>query len=278
MNSIQKRSLLITLVFAIQYGLMVQFPKTLPIVLVLMLATNIFSLFYFFKVKTEKSEMLASLRFLILPILFNFGALFFVQSVVQTTISYALVVAVLFADFFLFVALKRVFNLAESAAVFQRNVVISVAFLSVFFSLSAIFRFYVTYSINPSFQFPLLAVVLSTGIIFYLVSYFLAWENGLPLNKFRPYNLVISLLGAETAWISSLWIVSYPVFSSYEKAGLAGTPLPAIVLTIIFYFTWGIISHKADRSLTRNVFFEYIILTITFLLVLFISAKWLPQM
>jgi hypothetical protein len=277
MNSIQKRSLLFTFIFAIQYGLIIQFPQLLPLVLGLVVVTNASLLFYFFKINFDKKEILDSLKFLSLPVLFNLGALFYVQSVMQPVITYALVAAVSLANYFLLVALKRVHNLENRAAVFQRNVVISVAFLSLFFSLSAIFRFYITYSTNSDFQFPLFVVVIFTGVVFYIISYFLAWENGISLTKFRPYNLVISLLGAEAAWVSSIWVVNYPVFSSYEKANLAGTPIPAIILTIIFYFTWGVVSHKADKSLTQNVILQYIVLTLLFLFVLFISARWLPQ-
>ncbi len=277
MNLIRKRSLIITFILAVQYGLALQFPRFLPIILILAFLTCIGSLFYFFRTVPEKSQILADLKFLTLPILFNIGAIFFVQAIAQATVAYSLTIAVLAANYFLFIALKRVHNLEEKAALFQRNIIISLAFLSVFFSLAAIFRFFVTYSANTEIQFPLFVVVILVGIIFYLVSHFLAWENGIPLDKFRPYNLVISFLGAEIAWVSSVWVVNYPVFSSYEKASLAGTPIPAIVLTIIFYLTWGVISHKADKSLTRNVILEYIVLTLLFLFVLFVSAKWLPQ-
>jgi hypothetical protein len=277
MNSLQKKSLIVTFLLAVQYVGLLNFPSLLPIILVSILATIIFSWFYLLEVKLEKASLLAGSKFLILPLLFNYGSIFFVRANYQIYISYVLVSLVLVANFYLLVALKRVFNLEERAAIFQRNIIISLAFISIFLSIAALFRFFVTFSIRPETFFPQIFLVVAVALIFYLVSYFLAWENGINLKKFRPYNFVISLLGAEATWIGTIWTVNYPVFSSYEKAGLGGSPLPAIILTIIFYFTWGVISHKADQSLTRRVMFEYIFLCLLFLSVLVVTARWLPQ-
>jgi hypothetical protein len=117
----------------------------------------------------------------------------------------------------------------------------------------------------------------ATGIIFYLVSYFLAFENGVDSAKSQPYLLVLSLLASEFSLFGLIWIVNYPVYSSSERVSLAGLPLPAIILTLIFYFVWGIFSHKIDKSLTRSVIIEYILLTAVFVFVLLVTAKWLPN-
>jgi hypothetical protein len=121
-------------------------------------------------------------------------------------------------------------------------------------------------------------LVISIFLLFYLVSSFLTWENGADedIKKLRPYNIVNSLLGAEVAWISSLWIVNYPVMAISEKANLGATPLPATLLTIIFYFLWGIIFHKLDGSLTRRVLSEYTLIAFLFIAVLLATARWLP--
>ncbi len=277
MNILQKRSLILSLVLAFQYGVLVQFPETLIILMFCMPLTLIAGMIYIFGLRIKKAELLSNLKFLILPALFNFGAIFFVRYMTQSLLMYIITILIFLVNFYLFIALRKVFNLEDRAAVFQRNVIISVSFLSIFLSVSALYRFFVSYSADSIFRIPLVLVVVAIGVVFYLVSYFLAWENGIDLKKYRPYNLVISLMAAEVAWASSIWIVNYPTFSSYEKANLGGTPLPAVILVIIFYFTWGIISHKASRTLTKNVMFEYFLLTIIFLAVLFISTKWLPQ-
>ncbi|MDD5693285.1 MAG: hypothetical protein PHU86_02350 [Patescibacteria group bacterium] len=277
MNTLQKRSLILSIILAFQYGAMIQFPNSIFVLMLSMPLTICIGLIYVFGLNIKKTELIDNLRFLILPALFNFGAVFFIRYMTQSIMAYVLVILAFLANFYLFIALKKVFNLEDRAAVFQRNIIISASFLSIFLSISAFYRFFVSYSADSKYKIPLIVIVIAVAGVFYLVSYFLAWENGIDLKKYWPYNLVTSLMAAEVAWVSSIWIVNYPTFSSYEKANLGGTPLPAVILVITFYFIWGVISHKASRTLTKNVMFEYILLTIIFLAVLFLSTKWLPQ-
>jgi hypothetical protein len=277
MNTLQKRALIVSFLLAFQYWALIQFQNSLIILMLTMPITLVVGVTYILCFKIMKSEILINLKFLLLPALFNFGAIFYIRYMGQNQLVYVLAILVFLVNFYLFIALKKVFNLTDRAAVFQRNIIISVSFLSLFLSISAIYHFFVFYSADSAFRIPLILVVAVVGLIFYSVSYFLAWENGIDLKKYRPYNLVISLLAAEVAWVSSNWIVNYPTFSTYEKANFGGTPLPSVILVIMFYFVWGIISHKASRTLTKNVMFEYLILTIMFLTVLFVSTKWLPQ-
>jgi hypothetical protein len=277
MNSLQKRSLLITIILGLQYFLAVVSKLSLFFILATLLVTLIAGWIYSLGLSLDLKSLYKGLIFLLLPILFNFGALFFVLSIMIPAVAYILVILALLGNYYLYIALRRVYNLEDKAAIFQRNILISIAFVSVFLSIAILYRFYVNMSVGSGIILPLSVVIILTALIFYAVSYFLAWENGVNMKKFMPYNLVISLLGAEVAWTSSIWIVNYPMFSNFQKAGLSGIPIPAVTLAIIFYFCWGVISHKSDRSLTRNVMFEYFILTIIFLSVLFATTQWIPQ-
>ncbi len=277
MNSIQKKSLVIALILSLQQLLVVIYPNLLGWLLMTMLITIIATLRYFFKVKYVKKEIVESLKFLLLPVLFNFGGILYIQSLSVDIVRFAILVIFGIINYLLFVALRRVFNLEDRAAKTQRNLLVSVSILSIFFNLSVLFKLYITSSVDSKISLPLSAVVLITGGIFFLISYFLAWENGINQKKFLPYNIVIALLGMEIAWVSSIWIINYPIYVNFEKASLLGTPLPAVILSIIFYFSWGIVSHKAEKSLTKNVIIEYIVFTVLFLTILFVSAKWLPQ-
>jgi len=278
MNQLQKKSLTISFFLGILFLFLALIPGWFVVLFIILLVAVVAAWFYNFEIGSQKKAWLFhNLRFLILPFLFNIGASLFIVSFFQTGTKVILALIVALANYYLFIALRRVHNLGEKAAIFQRNVIISVAFLSVFLSLSALFRFYVTFSVSDNFKIPQVFLVIMTGLIFFGVSHFLAWENGLDMKKFSPYNLVTALIGAETAWITSIWIVNYPVFGTSEKSNLGGSPLSAIILTIVFYLAWGVISHKADKSLTRNVITEYIFLSFLFLFILILTAKWLPS-
>jgi hypothetical protein len=218
------------------------------------------------------------LRFLVLPMIFNIGALYLTSIFFQTFAKALIALAVVVTNYFMWIALRKVHNLTDRAAIFHRNILIVISFVSVFLGSTTIFRLFMLFSTSTNRSFYQLLLVLLVFLLFYLISSFLTWENGADddVRKLRPYNIVNSLLGAEVAWVSSIWIVNYPVFAVAEKANLGGTPLPAILLTIVFYFLWGIIFHKLDGSLTRRVLTEYIIISAVFIAVLLISARWLP--
>jgi hypothetical protein len=277
MNKIQKKALLASIILGLEY-LIIEMSAGVSGYLFGGFALSIIIIWlYLFEISLTKEKLLRSIRLLLIPLMFNLGSILYISYFFQGGVRLFAVAVISIINYYLFVALRRVQNLAEKAAIFQRNVIISVSFLSVFLSLSAIFRFYVSFSISDFFRVPQVLVVISTGLIFYAVSNFLAWENGLDMKKFLPYNLVTSLLGAQIAWVASIWIVNYPVFTESEKANLGGSPLPAIFLTIIFYFLWGIISHKADKSLNKNVLAEYFFISLMFILILVLTAKWLPH-
>jgi len=277
MNINQKKSIAFALVIFILQLMVVQSPGLLLIGLLLIVLTLIASLRYFFKFEYKLKNLLSEIRLIVLPLLFNIGGTLYIQSLSIVSLKYVVLVVFAAMNYYLFIALMRVNNLGERAAKSQRNLLVSVGIMSVFFNLSSLYKLYITNSVSSDIGFPLILVIFLTGGIFLLISYFLAWENGINQKKFLPYNLVIALLGMEVAWVSSVWIINYPVYSNYEKASLLGVPLPAIILSIIFYFTWGVVSHKADKSLTKNVIIEYTVFAILFLIILFVSARWLPQ-
>lgn len=277
MNINQKKSIAFALVIFILQLIVVQSPGLLLIGLLLIVLTLIASLRYFFNFEYKLKGLPSKIRLVILPLLFNIGGTLYIQSLSIVSLKYVVLVVFAAMNYYLFIALMRVNNLGERAAKSQRNLLVSVGIMSVFFNLSSLYKLYITNSVSSDIGFPLVLVIFLTGGIFLLISYFLAWENGINQKKFLPYNLVIALLGMEVAWVSSVWIINYPVYSNYEKASLLGIPLPAIILSIIFYFTWGVVSHKADKSLTKNVIIEYTVFAILFLIILFVSARWLPQ-
>lgn len=235
---------------------------------------------YVFDVKLKPKILFEKSRFLVLPMIFNVGALYLTTIFFQTFAKSVIVFLVILANYFLWISLRKVHNLTDKAAILHRNILIILSFMSVFLGSTTIFRLFVLLSTTNNHMIYQSLLVGLTFLLFYLISSFLIWENGADEDviKLRPYVVATSLLGAEIAWVSSIWIVNYPVITIQEKANLGGTPLPAILLTIVFYFLWGIIFHKLDNSLTRRVLTEYILITVIFILVLLATARWLPTL
>ncbi len=276
MNELQKKSLIYCFYLLIGYVGVLYFSEYFVWEFIYIAILQIVFWISYFNIKPNKVEIREGLKFFIIPFLFNLGAVLFLSAFFQFITKIVFSIAVIIANYYLMVALRRVFNLQEKSAIFQRNVIISISFLSIFFGTSALFRYYVELSVSEFSYLSTFFVVTGVFIVFYLVSYFLGWQSGIDMKKFYPYNLVNALIGAEMAWIGMIWVINYPIFGDTEKMNLGGVPLPAVTLTIMFYFLWGIISQKVDKTLTRQVLTEYFLITLIFLLVLILTARWLP--
>lgn len=232
--------------------------------------------FYVLELSFNRENLLNKVRFMAIPVLINVGGIYFVSTFFQPVLKITLGLVFVLINYYLWTSLKKVYNLRERAALFYRNLLITLTFLGVFLGISGIFRVYVNTSLLSQNNIYQMILVLLTFVITYYASSFMASENGADMVKFREYNLVNAIICSEIAWVSSFWIVNYPVVGNIEKSYIGGTPLPALLISIIFYFIWGIISHKVDKSLDRKILNEYILITIIFIFVLFLSARWLP--
>jgi|GEM_PF-1050993 len=280
MSSLTKKSLVCSTLIGVNFLASIILPiyffyESLALVVLIIVAWKIY-----FDVDLKVSSILDKLKFLAIPLIFNLGALYLSTIFFQTFAKVIILLLVFAANYFLWIALRKVHNLSDRAAIFHRNILIVLSFVSVFLGSTTVFRLYMLLSTTSNTFIYQSLLVLLIFALFYIVSSFLTWENGAADDqiKLRPYNVVNSLLGAQVAWISSLWIVNYPVVGVSEKANLGGTPLPAILLTIIFYFLWGTIFHKLDGSLTKRVLTEYIFISFLFILVLMVTARWLPTL
>ena len=280
MSKLSKNSLIFTGALGLSYVAALFLPKYFIYEVITLTITIVFAWRVFFEVKPNKQSIIEKMRFLTLPLIFNLGALYLTTIFFQVPAKGVISVLAVITNYYLWISLRKVYNLSEKAAIFNRNILIIISFISVYLGSTIFFRLYMLFSTSTSRStYQLLLVIFVFGL-FYIISSFLTWSNGSIDNqkKLRPYNVIISLLGAEAAWVSSIWIVNYPVIATQEKATLGGSPLPAVLLTIIFYFLWGIIFHKLDHSLTKKVLTEYILISIIFIIVLLSTARWLPTL
>jgi len=231
---------------------------------------------YLFDTSISRSSIVADAKFLLMPLLFNISALSYISYIYVGLGRFLLTFLAIVSNFYLFTSLRKLRNLGEKAAIFYRNILVVISFFTVFMASSMTFRLFMTVTDKNLLDVYRAIVVVAIFALIYFVTYFLTWEKGALETKDRAYGLISAFLCAEVVWITSIWLINYPVIGITEKAALGGTPIAAIVVTITYYFLWGMISHKLDNNLTRKVLTEYLTFTILFLLVLFVTAKWLP--
>lgn len=111
-----------------------------------------------------------------------------------------------------------------------------------------------------------LFILLIGGISFFLSFCFFLWQNTLfsreIFRTFLFYSLVLSLISCQIAWSLEFLPLSY--FH-------AGT------LFLISFFTFlEITKHYLRQNLTKKIFFEYLGVSLTLLLILFLTAQWKP--
>ncbi len=231
---------------------------------------------YFFNMQLNRDSLFTNFKFLMMPLLFNVSALSYISFVYIGIGRLVLTLLAIIANFYLFISLRKVRNLADRAALLYRNVLIVISFFTVFLSTSMLFRLLMSVSERGTINYVRAAIVLAVFGLIYFVTYFLTWEKGALESKDRAYGVISAFLCAQMAWVGSIWSINYPVLGTTEKATLGGTPIAAIVITLTYYFLWGMISHKLDQNLTRKVLTEYLLFTIMFFVILFVTAKWLP--
>ncbi len=231
---------------------------------------------YVFDMQFNRESVVTNLKFLLMPLLFNVSALSYISFVYIGIGRLILTLLAILANYYLFISLRKVRNLADRAALLYRNVLVVITFFTVFLSTSMLFRLLMSVSERNNIGYVRAGLVVAVFALIYFVTYFLTWEKGALEEKDRAYGVVSAFLCSQMAWVGSIWSINYPVIGTTEKATLGGTPIAAIIITLTYYFLWGMISHKLDHNLTRKVLTEYLLFTIMFFVILFITAKWLP--
>lgn len=170
-----------------------------------------------------------------------------------------------FVYFFYQVASRLKRNYTPS--LFLRNITSLGALLGIFFSVSNALKWM---TVSEATWAPLVMMVMVFALVF-VISEFLFEAQG--FEKSLLYSLVISFGLTQLVWLSSYWLINYP---DSIKATNIGVPLPAILATIFYYLSWGLSHHRLEGSLSKKVLWEYLFISIIFVVILFSTAKWLP--
>jgi hypothetical protein len=276
MNKITKNSIIAVSIISVVYIFNFVRPDMIVFSLAAAIVMVAVSAKYLFDMKFSRESFFVNSKFLIMPLLFNISALSYISFVYIGIGRLLLTLLGIVSNYFFYVSLKKVRNLGDRAAISYRNVLVVISFFTVFMSTSMLFRLLMSVSDRNTISFVRVGLIIAVFGLVYFVTYFLTWEKGALQSKDRAYGIVSAFLCSQVAWISSMWSINYPVIGISEKATLGGTPIAAIIISITFYFLWGIISHKLDGNLSRKVLTEYLIFTIIFLTILLITAKWSP--
>jgi hypothetical protein len=276
MNSIARNSLIASAVLTVVYVFNYLNPSSLLYSLAVA-TVMIFAISrYIFQIELSYSDLRENAKFVFMFLIYVLSSLSYLSYIYMDVTRAILTLFAVSLLYYLLISLRRVKNLGERASVFYRNLLVSTSFLALFMALSTALRLMVLLSANNLETWGRLLVVGAVFLLVYFFTYFLSWENGALNSRYRLYGLVSALLCGELAWITSIWVVNYPVIGVEEKASLGGTPLPAILITIVYYFLWGLLYHKLEKNLTRKVLVEYLSFGALFLAILLSTAKWLP--
>lgn len=152
-------------------------------------------------------------------------------------------------------------------SLFLKNLITLAAILGVFFSIGSV----LSWTLVSSAQTAQAAVFLVTFVSSFVISEFLFEVHG--FERSLLYSLALSFTMSQIIWISSFWLVSYP---QSAKVTNVGVPLPAIVGAVYYYLFWGISHHRLENNLTRRVVWEYILISLLFIGIIVLTAKWMP--
>ncbi len=277
MNPITRNSIIAVSMFSVVYIFNFIRPDAVLYSMVAFVVLLLLSAKYLFNTQLTRESIVSNSKFILLPFIFNVASLSYISYLYSSGSRLIMTLVSIVANFYLLVALRKIRNLGERAAIFYRNVIILLTFFSVFLASSMLFRLIGATSGTGYGSFARAALVLLEFGLTYFATYFLTWEKGRLEQKDRRYALITAFLVSQVAWISSMWQVNYPVIGVTEQSTLGGSPIGAIIVTLSYYFLWGMISHKLDGNLNRKVLTEYLLFTVVFFVILFVTAKWLPN-
>lgn len=186
---------------------------------------------------------------------------------VQHPLVQALLLAlVALGTYYIYIVANRL-KRGYKPALFFRNVTFVATLLVIFFSVTDILRYILI--LDSAYAGAIMLILVFASV-------FVACEFLFETQSFERsiiYSLTLAFAITQIVWISSYWSVSYPYSS---KMALIGVPLPAVLSAIFFYLFWGLSHHRLEGTLTRKVIIEYLLISLVFTGVLFITTKWIP--
>jgi len=116
-------------------------------------------------------------------------------------------------------------------------------------------------SLNIFLNLPIWSV--SLLLIFFIT---LLLQQAYWINKIQYKSKIIYLFIINIIMLELFWGISFLPTNFY---------ISSIVLTIAFYFCWGLVKAKLEGSLGKKIFLQYLAISSALLLLIIISSNWI---
>ncbi len=169
-----------------------------------------------------------------------------------------------------------------------RNIVIIVFALFIVSYLEVIFTFFYRPGIYKAFSLENLAGVFAIMIFFLLALNLNAYIIFLNLNLWLLSLILIittSLILAQLLWINKiksrlkyvyLLVINVIIVEFFWSLTYLPTNfyVNAIILSVIFYFVWGIFKNKLTNTLNKKLILHYLLISSILLILIIITSPW----
>lgn len=263
---LRAKSLVASLAIFLSLLFPLRFPELFWYILAATCVIAAFLTFWIFKEKPNLKRIKEDWFTIVFLIVFISSSTIFAYLVPNPVIQALLLGSTGFFVYFIYIVasrLKRNYN----PSLFLRNAISLASFLAIFYSISDVLRFILTVDQKAA---QLIVIVLTMLLVFVISEYLFEVQG---FEKSLLYSLTLSFAIMQIVWLSSYWLVSYPPGTA---SSLAGVPLPAILGSVFFYLFWGLSHHRLEGTLTRKIIIEYVLISLIFSGVIFITTKWLP--
>lgn len=201
--------------------------------------------------KWFSKEILSHTAYLVLPIIFYTASLMFSLLIRNRSFKQLFIFASAALFFIILTGIRGVIlNLDYKIKPrLTYNILTLSTLLTIFLSYSIIWAFF------RDLSFPIWIVLLIFFVLTFLLSYQIFHLTGAERRRSVVLALFTGLAITQISWIFCFWPIEYFFLG--------------MLLTIVFYFLWGLSHHQFENNLTKNIFLEYLLVSgIIFILVL----------
>lgn len=261
------RSLVAAIIIFLELLVPLRFPTFFWAIMGVAIVTLLISIFWIFGEKPSLNRIKEDWFSLVFNAFFVVIAGSFAYSVANPFVQAILLGATGFAIYFGLLAASRM-KRGYTPSLMIRNIMSLVAIMGIFAAVSDILR----WALVSTAAFVQPMTLFLTFLSVFVISEFLFEVQG--VERSLLYSMVLALGITELVWVSGFWLVSYPQSTHISNLGV---PLPAILSAIFYYLFWGLSQHRLEGTLTRRVLWEYVLISMVFVALLFATTQWLPQ-
>lgn len=245
--------IIVSLLIFVNSEIFFYFPKTIYVIAVLNTLIYFFVIQQFVRASKRKENWI---NFLILPVLFLIGLIFFSSMVSNKWfVQLLFVINAGFAYLYFRTVYCFLIDIKNYQADGLENISSYGNFLSFYFIASAIYGLQVFLNIN----IWILMIVLLLAIL--MIVYQVFWVNRIDVNARFFYMLIIGLALVEMAWAASFMTLSFYILG--------------LVLAVCYYMIIGLTRFYLLNTLSRSIVRSYLIFGFSSILLVLLTSNWI---